>query len=142
MQGVHQDEIRGLCLVFRFCNRLASSELTVGSQWRRSVSWRLDSCMQMDMDCLREGRQVKDTVQTGLMTMSLGDLKRRAREGSSVDRKETETHPPPNIRALQQNNGITIKLTGKKWIRLAGYVQFPSSIPPSFNNNNMRLISM
>ncbi|KAJ6865654.1 hypothetical protein NC651_036044 [Populus alba x Populus x berolinensis] len=58
---------------------VVSVQLTVGSQWRRSVSWRLDSCMQMDMDCLREGRQVKDTVQTGLMTMSLGDLKRRAR---------------------------------------------------------------
>ena len=138
---------------------VVSVQLTVGSQWRRSVSWRLDSCMQMDMDCLREGRQVKDTVQTGLMTMFLGDLKRRARradhrcmivsfefnilksftlcmsirrEGSSVDRKETDTHPPPNIRALQQNKGITIKLTGKKWIRLAGYVKFPSCMPQSF----------
>lgn len=30
----------------------------------------------------------------------------------SVDRKRTE-ELPPNIRALQQNNGITIKLTGK-----------------------------
>lgn len=58
---------------------VVSVQLTVGSQWRRGVNQRLDSCMQMDMGCIWEGRQVKDTVQTGLMTMSLGDLKRDAR---------------------------------------------------------------
>ena len=49
----------------------------------------------------------------------------------SVERKRTQEFPP-NIRALQQNNGITIKINREKWIRLTAYVKFLSCMPTLF----------